>query len=918
MAPKKSKADTKVDGPAKKAKTEAKQPKGKAEVKAAVKAAAKAEPTKDPKVEAKAEVTLEATAEPQKSQPLPDPKISPEVESEKNADVEEHKVDNVEPKEKELDATADKRPKNSGPIVFHPSESTLNVVPVSKGRILMAHSDGGMQYLIAGTRASLGMKCGRYFYEVKVLESLYPAEGAQRGPRSKTPLPRQLVRVGFSTERSELVLGNGDAGSFCFDTEGFFSMSGHKRMQGPKRFGRDQVIGVLLNLDPKSPNVNTVSIFRNGERASEPQALPEDMRGKTLFPHFSYRNVTLQVNFGPEPMITLPFKCRMLQDAAVEDIDVIKQSVAKDGKYEAVFPVGFPDQGTFDWVDGFLKENPQYVELSDRKIIEWAEKSGLWRSKGGSWTATKPSRDKPDLNFGVPLMDDGSVRRVINSIVSAVPRNYVVMEVKQNLVRSDRVENLKRFPKAIFQRSARIVMGEPSSKFKNLVKTKFLKEKQEKANVEWRLKKLEKERHRLIEKRKQEVADKQRQVAEEAKRMAEEAKKAAEAKKADEAKKAEDGKNDADSESNEKKDATVVSESKEEDKSEAAVESKDETKDEAMKGEEEEAEEETEPPPVMLTDEEEKMWFSVPAAGMSDLAPQVLDKFFGNFSIPEKAEGFDDLYYEWAEDEASKQYLRKWILEKKRTTKVEDLVPGDWFRAQQTEWTKLVQEWKAKQKEAKSKASTKKSDDADDDVVGADLFSVEDVCDIGNGEPLFVNFAFEDWTLLTLRWELHTLAHSFKKDANDEDRILVQEHHVPFYFLKYFQRQLSPKLFGKETLADVISLIKNTVTFEEGCLKSSVPEDAKPGTFVKMTEESRRERQHRIDAGDETARLKLAPSLSQPPPPQGPPPQVQGSATAARVVVPPGEASSKGGGKKGGKVSGGKMVYAPKATSPAT
>eukprot|EP00438_Fugacium_kawagutii_P015722 Skav235345 [mRNA] locus=scaffold520:1253293:1253487:- [translate_table: standard] len=36
--------------------------------------------------------------------------------------------------------------------------------------------------------------------------------------------------------------------------------------------------------------------------------------------------------------------------------------------------------------------------------------------------------------------------------------------------------------------------------------------------------------------------------------------------------------------------------------------------------------------------------------------------------------------------------------------------------------------------------------------------------------PLFEKFQYEDWTLLSTRYELHLLLHSFKKDLNDPDR----------------------------------------------------------------------------------------------------------------------------------------------------
>merc|ERR1711920_159406 len=174
-----------------------------------------------------------------------------------------------------------------------------------------------------------------------------------------------------------------------------------------------------------------------------------------------------------------------------------------DGKYEVMLPVGFPDEGTFTWLDQFLEKNPQYVELSDRRILEWAASSGLWKS-GKGW---KSSNDKPDFNFGIRDMDNYSVRRVVNSIAAVVPRNYVVMEVKSNLIEGERKEVLKRFSAPHFKKVAHVVMGEPSAEFKKTELEKMLAEKQEKSDNLWKAKEAEKER-------KKQIAERQKQLAE--------------------------------------------------------------------------------------------------------------------------------------------------------------------------------------------------------------------------------------------------------------------------------------------------------------------------------------------------------------------------------------------------------------------
>merc|ERR1719442_158301 len=108
------------------------------------------------------------------------------------------------------------------------------------------------------------------------------------------------------------------------------------------------------------------------------------------------------------------------------------------------------------------------------------------------------------------------------------------------------------------------------------------------------------------------------------------------------------------------------------------------------------------------------------------------------------------------------------------TQRVEDLKPGDAFKEAHPKWQKSMQEWRklasdwkdagkrkallAKRAEAKKKEAEEKGDEAPKedpqiDMDELDVFAVENVSDVGNGEPLFANFAFEDWLLLSTRYE---------------------------------------------------------------------------------------------------------------------------------------------------------------------
>merc|ERR1712151_251477 len=259
---------------------------------------------------------------------------------------------------------------------------------------------------------------------------------------------------------------------------------------------------------------NTLSLFVDGVRASAPQAIPEEIRGKSLFPHVGYRGCTIQVHFGPEPLRSLPFKCRTIQSAAASDVSKAKVAALVDGKHEVVFPVGFPDEGTFDWLDGFLEKNKQYVEISDRKIIDWAKKSGV-QGKG----QIQGTNDKPKANFGVPGLDDFSASRLAKTVASLVPRHYVVMEVKSNLIEADRIATAKKFPSKHFKKVARVVMGEPNADYKEVVKDKLLKKKQEKLDAAFKVKKAERKKKAeeakkaLLEKKMKEAEDKKKKEA---------------------------------------------------------------------------------------------------------------------------------------------------------------------------------------------------------------------------------------------------------------------------------------------------------------------------------------------------------------------------------------------------------------------
>jgi len=412
-------------------------------------------------------------------------------------------------------------------------------------------------------------------------------------------------------------------------------------------------------------------------------------------------------------------------------------------------------------------------------------------------------------------------------------------------------------------------MGEPDMEYKAKVQSLILAEKQAKADAEKKKKAAEAERARLLQERKKKV---------------EEARKAREAAAQKKGEKDDKGKDEEGKEKEEEEEKSAVDATMEED------------------------------PPVELSAEEKQICHR--KADMPDVSEQALSRSFANFTLPAMDEGYTDVSYEWQDEAACRSLLTDWIRQMKLTYRVEELQPGAWFKEEWASWQKLSVEWRKRQNEwknpagkkamiAKKKADLKsevdkqsedKMEDAEEkkgakddkegkdekdgkepelpeiNVEDLDVFAVDDVNDLGNCEPLYANFGFEDWALLSVRYEFHLLLHAFKKDLNDPDRPSFGEAHLHFYYNKYFKKPFNLKSFGVEKLAEFVEILRDALSINEksSLIEPLLPDSTTHAHFVKLTEEHRRDRQRRIDAGDETAALKLSKPPSPPPKPAAP------------------------------------------------
>merc|ERR1712000_504837 len=185
--------------------------------------------------------------------------------------------------------------------------------------------------------------------------------------------------------------------------------------------------------------------------------------------------------------------------------------------------------------------------------------------------------------------------------------------------------------------------------------------------------------------------------------------------KLEEAKKAKEAEaKAAEEKDSEKKGEDKKKDDKEEEKKDAEmkeVEPEEESEDEEEEEEPEEPEDKEEPPKVGLDADEKRIKFRQKA--ISDLTSYSLSTTFTKFALPETDEGFDDITYEWNKTRAKcLDYLKTWVLEKKNTTRIEDLKPSEWFNTEWARWQKTMQAWHSKQNEHRAAIAKKEADKA--------------------------------------------------------------------------------------------------------------------------------------------------------------------------------------------------------------
>lgn len=726
--------------------------------------------------------------------------------------------------EDEVHAVEDARPRLAHKPVFQVPDTTINLQcrdAPSDGAILSALSDSGMQFLLAGARASVGVSAGRYMFEVRIEQT-----------QEEKPSSQRSLRIGFALAGSPLLIGE-SPDSVCLDSAGHLVFNRRRiPLQRQLRVTQGSTLAVVLNLqEPNtSPTAQTLSFFKDGQRLCKPQPLPESLRGKALHPAVTFKNTSLYVNFG-QAIAPLSFTCRTLNDVAEADGAVVRHP----SETQVLFPVCLPDEGTFDWLDLFLKKNPHFTELSDRKLADWATKSGLFRSRGQSSTSSF-SNDRPDMNFGVPQLEDGTTKQVLITAASQQQRSLVVMDVQGNLLKTERAAWLSRFP-APHRRVAQVMVGEPLDEFKVFAQEQILAAK-----------KLAKAKDRATRLHEEGPDQKRRRL-------------------------------------------DMGSQSQVEGVSSASA-----VEEQVALSEDEQQAWFRKDMPYQAPDLTQSvlqsylMTFTLPEddEGFDEVkfewqARAAAEEYMKTWVKEQKmktrvenlqpSDWFRERLTAWNRDLQMWQAGQSLLSEEEATRKAEAEAAKAASGAEKAEAEAPAlpsvkpcgephwDNWPVNETDPPLGTNGKALDlnDAElDDPTAEGLELLELLCEEveesstadevfqyatceSAEKPLFALFSKEDWLLLELRFELHLLIHSFRRDCGEERRPGIFPDHLAFYYNRYFSKTLLPGKFGFRDVNDVLKRFADTIVLCGKVIESQLDIDvARHDIFVALTERQRR------------------------------------------------------------------------------
>jgi hypothetical protein len=215
--------------------------------------------------------------------------------------------------------------------------------------------------------------------------------------------------------------------------------------------------------------------------------------------------------------------------------------------------------------------------------------------------------------------------------------------------------------------------------------------------------------------------------------------------------------------------------------------------------------------------------------------------------------------------------------------------PPAWFQEKLATLQTTVQECRNEQRQQRQKARAeakakngndeagdvaKDEEDRDEDEDAGEEADKSELVDSSGSqarskalESTYKNFQYEDWTLCSMRVELHMLVHAMARreetagaDA-DSDKVTLQQ--LPILYRRYFRKQFNTHFFGVESARAVVELVSDAITLsgddDTAVLEAVLPDDADAAAFLQSTETRRTEREDAIANGDEGAKLHFNP-----------------------------------------------------------
>lgn len=241
----------------------------------------------------------------------------------------------------------------------------------------------GFCFCWSGVRCTHGVSRGKAYYECKLTEAL-PVDFGEDHQETNP----HIVRVGWSMDTTSFQLGE-EPNSYGYGGTGKFATS-NKFVNYGEKFGIGDVIGCLLDLDSRPPNM---SYAKNGRWLGVAQPLHGFQVGKketSLFPHILTKNIRFEVNFGQQApwFPPAPGFMYIMQFPVNERVRGLKPPSTKSS-CEMIMIIGLPGSGKTTWGINKAKTNPEmrYNIIGTDTLIDKMKVMGLPRKNNyhGRW-----------------------------------------------------------------------------------------------------------------------------------------------------------------------------------------------------------------------------------------------------------------------------------------------------------------------------------------------------------------------------------------------------------------------------------------------------------------------------------------------------------------------------------------------------